>query len=60
MVMQKLRVIKEVISNKLMYQLQLSDHRLEEVHKIDRIIRAKVKEIYQVGPLPTGSTLKKV
>ena len=45
MVMQKLRVIKEVISNKVMYQLQLSDHGLEEVHKIDRIINAKVKEI---------------
>ena len=44
-VFQKLRVIKEVISSKIMFQFRLSGYGLEEVQKLDRIIRAKVKEI---------------
>ena len=43
--LQKVRVIKGVISSKILYQLRLSDHGLEEARKLDRIIRAKVKEI---------------
>ena len=44
-VFQQIRVIKEVISSKILFQLRLLDHRLEEARKLDRIIRAKVKEI---------------
>ena len=41
--LQKIRVIKEVISSKILYQIRLSDHGLEEARKFDRIIIAKVK-----------------
>ena len=42
---QNIRVIKEVMSSKILFQLRLSDHGSEEARKLDRIIRAKVKEI---------------
>ena len=47
-VFQKVRVIKEVISSKIWFQLRLSDYDLEEARKLDRIIRAKVKEIFHL------------
>lgn len=40
-----MHVIKEVISNKITYQLRLSNHGLEEVRKLDRLTRVKVKKI---------------
>ena len=49
-VFQQIRVIKEVISSKILFQLRLLDHRLEEARKLDRIIRAKVKEILHLPP----------
>ena len=43
--LQKVRVIKEVIRSKILYQLRLLDHGLEEARKLNRIIRDKIKEI---------------
>ena len=40
-----IQVIKEVIRDKMLFQLRLSNHGLEEERKLDRMIRAKVKEI---------------
>ena len=52
-VFQKIRVIKEVICSKILFQLRLSDHGLEEARKLDRVIRVKVKEILH---LPTWTS----
>ena len=50
---QKIRVIKEVICCKMLFQLRLSNHGLEEAGKLDRIIRGKEKEILH---LPTWTS----
>ena len=47
-VFQKIQFFKEVICNKILFQLRLSNHGLEEAKRLDWIIRAKAKEILQL------------
>ena len=47
---QKVQAISQVVTAKLQYHLRLSDHGLEEVRKINRLVRKYVKKILH---LPT-------
>ena len=42
---QKVQAIRETVCGKILYQLRLSNHRLEVARKLDRMIQKAVKEI---------------
>ena len=48
---QKVHVIRQVITAKIQYHLRLSDHRLEEVRKLNRLVRK-----YVILHLPTWTS----